>query len=216
MHRIYFPVLLILVSNVLVSVAQDTVPTTPKFPKAVFGFKAGMNISRFSASINSESRAKPGPVFGMYVRKQTGKKVFFRWELYYSNQGQKDNYVMPSGGGPAIGRTTTNMHYINVPVLWELGKVTTFQFGFQPGLLLAGKEKGTIESAKVNNKLNKVMTTGDIAVVGGIGYSPGQHFNCGARVNFGVNNIYKADADYGTESISLYNRVLHFYIGYSF
>jgi hypothetical protein len=132
------------IANVSFSVAQDSQPATEEFPKAAFGIKGGLNISSFSASINSESRAKAGPAFGFYVRKQLRAKSFFRTELYYSSQGQKDNYVPATGGGPSLGSTTTTLHYLNIPFIFEFGRKLSFHAGCQFGILVAGREKGTV------------------------------------------------------------------------
>jgi hypothetical protein len=201
----------------LASNAQEPVKESPKFPKAVFGIKGGVNITRFSVSINSESRAKAGLALGIYLKKQIGTNIFFRPELYYSNQGQRDNYLYPYGG-PSIGRTTTNMHYINVPFLLEFGGKVSFQAGAQIGLLVAGKEKGIVASVDVDENLRHVMTTADMSVVIGVGISPTEHFNGGIRINYGVSNIYNPDIHSGsiTDVPQVQNRVLHFYVAYSF
>lgn len=214
MHRYFTITLVLLLVNAAVIYAQESEAKSKEFPKALFGLKGGINLSMFSASINSESRAKPGLALGMYLKKQIGPKFNFRPELYYSNQGQKDNYVYPTGG-PSIGTTTTNMHYINVPLLFELGNKMSLQFGGQLGVLLAGKEKGTIASVDIDENLNDVMTAADFALVVGVGYSIGGHFNGGARLNYGVTNIYSPDEDSGLD-IEVHNRVFHFYVAYSF
>jgi hypothetical protein len=217
MHRFFIISLVLLFVNGFFCRAQESVSKSQEFSKVLFGIKGGINISTFSASINSESRAKPGLALGIYLKKQIGTKLFFRPELYYSNQGQKDNYLFPYGG-PSIGTTTTNMHYLNVPLLFELGNKVCFQFGGQLGILLAGVEKGTVASVRVDNKLNDVMTTADFALVVGAGYSLGHHFNGGVRFNYGVSNIYNPDQASGSniELPKVQNRVLHFYVAYSF
>jgi hypothetical protein len=214
MCRILAIALTFVFMRILASHAQEPVR---EFPKAVFGIKGGVNVSRFSTSINSESRAKAGLALGIYVKKQIDPKIFFRWELYYSNQGQKDNYLYPYGG-PSIGRTTTSMHYVNTPFLLEFGRNVSFQTGAQVGLLIVGKEKGTIESVKVNNNLKDVMTTADMSLVIGVGISPGEHFNGGIRINYGVTNIYnpETDSSSGVDVPEIHNRTLHCYVAYSF
>ena len=216
MSRFFAITFILILVNILVSTAQESTTEPQEFPKAAFGFKGGINLSTLSASINSETRAKPGLTVGMYLKKQIGPKFFFRPELYYSNQGQEQNYLYPYGG-PSIGRTKTDLHYLNVPLLFELGRKLSLQFGAQVGVMVAGTEKGTIASVKIDEKLNDVMTPVDFALVVGLGYSAGDHFNCGARLNYGVTNIYKPDDDSGTIEIpDVHNRVFHFYIAWSF
>ncbi|SHG95533.1 Outer membrane protein beta-barrel domain-containing protein [Chryseolinea serpens] len=208
-----------LVLPVWVANAQESDTTSPELPKTVFGIKGGVNVSSLSASINSESRAKPGLALGFYVKVPMSLGGFFRPELYYSNQGQKDNYVFPYGhGGPSIGSTTTSLHYINVPLLLEFGRKVSFQVGPQVGILLKGTEKGTVASVKVDDDLKDVMTKADVALVAGVGFSPGAHFNCGARYNYGISNIYKPadDGNSNNDLPTVQNRVFHFYVAYSF
>lgn len=216
MRRFLVISIALLFVSVFISSAQESAPESKEFPKAVFGIKGGVNISTFSASINSESRAKAGLALGIYLKKQIGRALFFRPELYYSSQGQKDNYLYPYGG-PSIGSTKTSMHYLNVPVLFELGSKMSFQFGPQIGVLVAGREKGTVASTKVDEKMNETMSPVDLAIVVGVGYSL-KHLNGGVRVNYGVTNIYTPDQDPGSniDFPEVHNRVLHFYVAYSF
>jgi hypothetical protein len=186
-------------------------------PKAVFGLKAGINISSFSASVNSETRSKLGLNLGMYIKARITDRFFFRPEIYYSNQGQMNNYLLPTSG-PSLGSTTTNLDYINLPLLFEQGRKISFQFGPQFGLLLSGSEKGTVSSTTVDNDLKKVMNNVDLGLVVGVGISPSKRFNCGIRFNFGLNDIF--DRTNQTNSPvkfpQISNRVFHFYIATSF
>src|SRR5687768_7871566 len=81
----------------------------------VFGFKSGVNLSIFSASINSDPGFRPGFHLGMYIKHNVGSNAYFRPELYYSGQGQKDDY-QSQPNGPSAGATTTKLSYLNVPL----------------------------------------------------------------------------------------------------
>lgn len=207
-------ILLILITSVCYG--QSERPSDEK-AKVAFGIKAGLNLSGFSALINSEGKLKPGPTFGFYRRRQVGAVVFLRTEFIYSNQGQKLNYIYPLGG-PAVGRTTFNLHYFNVPLVFEIGKKVYVQFGPQIGLFLFGKEKGTLESVTVDRNLKDSMARLDLGLVGGLGWDIGKHVNLGARMNLGLTNIYDPDppAPTGAAYPEIQNRVLHFYLGYTF
>src|SRR5690348_1660593 len=87
------------------SVAQDN--------PASFGLKAGLNLPIFSASVNSEASFKPGLHVGGYMRQPISANFFFRPEVYFSSQGQKDDYQL--GNGTSVGTTETTTNYINVP-----------------------------------------------------------------------------------------------------
>jgi hypothetical protein len=212
MNRYFGITFILILVDVFVSTAQEPTLKPQEFPKVVFGIKSGVNISTLSASINSESRAKAGLVLGIYLKKQISPKLFFRPEFCYSNQGQKDNHLYPYGG-PSIGSTESNLHYLNAPLLFELGKKLSLQFGGQIGVLVSGREKGTVASVEVDDKLTDVMTTADFAIVIGAGYSL-KHLNGGVRLNYGITNIYNPEQDSDTPKV--HNRVLSFYIAYSF
>jgi hypothetical protein len=202
--------------NIGITAAQESSKPLA-YPKGVFGIMGGLNISKLSASINSETQAKPGLALGIYVRKQIGSKLFFRTEMYYSNQGQKDNFLSPYGG-PSIGSTTTNIHYLNIPLWFELGNKVSFQLGGQLGVLLAGSEKGTVGSVEIDEELYDVMTKTDFAIVTGIGYTFAHNFIGGVRWNYGITNIFKPEQDPNStmELPKVQNRVFQFYVGYSF
>lgn len=185
---------------------------------SLFGLKSGINVSSFSASVNSEPKSKIGLSLGFFLKKPlTNDKAFLRWEVYYSNQGQKDNYVAPPSG-PSIGNTTTSIHYINSPLLFEYGRKLSLQAGVQLGLLIMGTEKGKYDGESVNNNLKDVVNKTDLGVVLGVGFSPIKKLSFGFRYNIGVTDIYKGDsgANLPFEYPSVSNRVLHFYIATSF
>ena len=181
-----------------------------------FGIKGGLNMSILSASINSESQFRSGLNIGFYLKVSIGKNSFFRPELYYSSQGQKDRYSYNTG--VSAGRTTTELNYINVPLLFEFGKTITFQTGLQAGILLSAHEKGQITTQAVDDDLKKYMSPLDLSLVIGMGANISPRFNLGARYNYGLTDIFSLDYEPypGLEFPEVKNRTLHFYVAYSF
>jgi hypothetical protein len=187
----------------------------PALPKTVFGIKGGINVSTFSASVNSDAKSRVGMNLGFYIKSAMTYRFFFRPELYYSGQGQKDNYIIPTGGA-SFGSTTTSMHYINMPLLFEQGRKVSFQIGPQFGLLVKSSEKGTVSNHNVDDDLKDVMTKADFGIVLGMGISPGK-FNFGVRYNIGITDIYIGDRDSSIDDYpNIANRVFHFYVATSF
>lgn len=186
--------------------------TSAQEKKTNFGVKSGLNLSVFSASINSEASMKAGFHLGGYLRSSLSEKVFFRLEGYYSGQGQKDEY-RSSPNGPSLGTTTTTVNYLNFPVLFEFGRKFHFQTGPQLGFLLSAREKGTIDNTTVDDDLKSIMKGTDFSFVLGLGINATEHFNIGARYNIGLNTIFK---DVPSDFPDIKNRVLHFYVAYSF
>lgn len=181
--------------------------------KPSFGVKAGLNLSILSASINSESSFKTGLNVGVFCRTKISEKLFFRPEVVFSSQGQKDEY-QDSPGGPSVGNTTTTINYINIPLLLEAGDKVSVHFGVQTGILLSSKEEGEISGVKVNEDLDGVMLNPDISLVFGLGFRPIEHFDIGARLNYGITKIFDDTDLSGFPAIK--NRVFQFYIGYAF
>jgi Outer membrane protein beta-barrel domain len=181
--------------------------------KPSFGVKAGLNLSILSASVNSESSFKTGLNAGVFCRTKMRGKLYFRPEVIFSSQGQKDNY-QDSPGGPSVGKTTTTINYLNIPLLLEAGEKVSVQFGVQTGILLSSKEEGERGGVKVNEDLDGVMLNPDISLVFGIGFRPIEHVDIGARMNYGITKIFDDSDLSGFPAIK--NRVFQFYVGYAF
>lgn len=177
-------------------------------PANQWGIKAGANVSSFSASINSDPSARLGFHAGVYVRNAVSEKITFRLETYYSVQGQKDNF----GGGYS---STTTLEAINVPFLFELGKIVSLDFGGQVGILLAAREIGS-PGTGINADLRDILKTADFALVGGLGIHPLEHFNMGLRYNFGLTTVFDLQPGSPFAELTIANRVIHAYFAYSF
>lgn len=189
------------------------VTTSAQEKKTSFGIKTGINMSIFSASINSEASWLTGFHVGGYLKTALSEKIAFRPELYYSSQGQKDEYIQPPNG-PSIGETTTKANYLNVPLLFEFGNKVSFQAGPQLGFLLSATEKGTVQGQSVNDDLKDIMKGTDFSFVLGTGIQATDKLNFGARLNLGLSEVFDGSGESGFPSIK--NRVLHFYVGFTF
>jgi hypothetical protein len=207
-----WPVITLFLLIFALSSAHAQTSSEPAEKKAVFGLKTGFNVSMLSAAINSESSPKVGMHLGVYVRTKLARNFFFRPELYYSRQGQKDKYVSP-GNGQSRGETTTRLNYLNVPLLFEAGNKFCFQFGPQLGILLAANERGTINNVKVDDDLKSIMKTTDFALALGAGFYPTKHLSLGVRYNIGLTTIFDNTSS-GFPDV--HNRLFHLNIGYSF
>jgi hypothetical protein len=195
----------------LASMALISMTASAQDKKPSFGVKAGLNLSIFSASINSESSWLPGFHFGCYLKQPLSEKIYFRPELYYSVQGQKDEYMQPPNG-PTLGNTTTKLNYLNVPLLFEFGNKVSLQAGPQLGFLLSATESGTIMSQPIDDDLKEITKGVDFSLVLGTGIRLGEDFSLGARLNLGLSEIFDDSGNGDFPSIK--NRVFHFYLGY--
>lgn len=200
---------LLLVASVAMAQEQST---------ASFGLKTGLNLSIFSASVNSEPAFRPAIHLGFYGKVPMKNKFYFRPELYYSGQGQKTDYVIPSSG-QSVGSTTTSLNYLNIALLSGTGGKFSFEFGPQVGFLLSSREKGTIDGEEIDDDLKDVMRPIDLSLVLGLAVRAGETVDLGVRLNYGINDIYKADDEInmsGFDYPAIKNRVIQFFIGYTF
>ena len=180
--------------------------------KIQFGIKAGMNISMISASVGSTSTPRYGFHFGGYAIRSLTKSILLRPELYYSCQGEKDEYKeMPTG--ITYGNTTTKLDYINLPVLVQFGNRLNFHAGLQIDFLVSAKEEGEFWGAPSHKNLKDETKPIEYSYVLGLGYEA-KHIAVGARINMGVSEIFD-DSD-TTFNPSMTHKIMHFYIGYRF
>ncbi len=183
--------------------------------KSQFGIKTGVNVSTFSASINSDASSLIGFHLGAYMKAPIQGNLFFRPELFFSSQGQKDNYkYVPNG--PSAGSTTTTVNYLNFPMLLESGRRVSLQVGPQLGILLSGHEKGTIGGQAVNDDLKEVMKSTDFSFLFGLAVNASEHLHVGARYQLGLSNIFAKPQSGPVDFPSIKNRVFHFFLGFSF
>jgi len=189
---------------------------TGKEGKVYFGIKGGANLSILSASINSESQFRSSWNLGIYLKVPIGKNSFFRPEIFYSSQGQKDNYTYNTGLD--AGKTTTTLNYLNIPLLLEFGKTITVQTGFQAGILLSAREEGQITNQPIDDDLKEIMNPVDMSLVVGVGANVSRKINLGVRYNLGLTNIFKETYQPypGLDFPVVKNRVFHFFVGFSF
>jgi hypothetical protein len=183
--------------------------------KGKFGLKIGYNSSMLSASVNSDASAKGGIALGAYYDIKTKSFLHFQPEINYSSQGENENY-MAAPNGPSIGTTTVTLNYLNIPFIlkFDMGKVVNFQIGPQLGILLSGREKGTINNQPVDTDLKGVFKN-DFSMVLGLGFNVTRNINFGGRLNYGLNNIYSTPQGSPVDYPSVSNRVFNFFVGYT-
>lgn len=192
-------------------ISQDT-----KSSSVIIGGRLGITASRFSASINAETRPRLGPALGLFVKFKPEQKFRFTTELLYSNQVQQDNYLAQPGG-PSVGHTTTSMHYINIPLLLETGTKVKVHAGPQLSFLISGTEKGTVRSNPVNTKMKDVMKATDFGLSIGAEVPIAKGLSVAARGTLGLTDIYEADEKQNVSGFpDIKNRVATFFLAYTF
>jgi hypothetical protein len=174
-----------------------------------FGAKIGLNSSILSGTVNMEPDYKSGLMMGIYLDGAVSKRFHIQPELFYSSQGAKISY--------RNGGTTTQLSYINLPVVAKLylGSVLNLQLGPQIGFLVSATDKGKVNGTTVNDDLMDIFNGMDFSLATGIGLDFPGGVNVGARLVFGLSNINK-DRGYIAPGITrppLTNGVIQFALG---
>ena len=154
--------------------------------KAHFGVKAGMNASELHMK-NSEvkSDTKIGFHAGALAHIHSdGSQFAFQPEVIYSLEGAKYNV--------AGVKSTSDMHFINVPLLAQYMFDNGFRIeaGPQIGFLVAAKNKSGSNTVDVKDNYKST----NISLPVGIGYLTQSGLGFDARYSFGLSDLNKNDA----------------------
>lgn len=184
--------------------------------KGRFGFKVGYNSASMSSSINSDATSKGGINFGVYGDFKVNSVFHVQPEINYSSQGENENYIIPPTGA-SYGKTEVTLNYLNIPLIlkFDMGKVVNFQVGPQLGLLLSAREKGTINNQPVDDEIKNVIKN-DFSMIFGLGFNVSKNINLGARYNYGISNVQSPPPGAPADYPKVCNRVLNFFVGYTF
>jgi hypothetical protein len=193
----------------------------PVFLFAQIGLKAGINFANVTnaSSINSSSRSgfHAGIFFGTPNTTLIGSKT----ELQFSRQG----YDYKSGTNTG----TVDLDYIVLPQFMAINITKYFQvqLGGQIAYLLNAKVDSSNSMSTGNASYDKVMSyynRFDYGFGGGIEIHPVKGLLIGARINIGMNSLYK---DYSAEpgsgappsfipKVDVKNNLFQFFAGWTF
>ena len=161
-------------------------------PCAVFaqiGIKAGVNFANVTkvSSISNESQS--GFHAGIFLAPQSKGIIGSRTELLYSRQG----YSYSSGSNTG----NVNLDYITLPQYMSI-RITKFfeiQLGMHMAYLVNAKADSSNNSMSTGNaSVDKMMSyynRFDYGFGGGIEVHPVAGLLIGARINIGLNSVYK-------------------------
>lgn len=154
-----------------------------------FGVKAGGALTSIPGTISNKS--KSGLYGGITAGIPLKKGFSLHGELYYSQQGNKQPYILTDEWGNEVGKGKSiyKLNYINLPVLirYALPKGFYAETGLQAGLLVGAKMK--IASAKIDIK--DYYESFDLSLPFGIGYTLKNGLGANLRYNVGLTNVYK-------------------------
>jgi hypothetical protein len=162
------------------------------------GLEAGANFSNFVGSdiskIGNANDSKLGFVGGGFLSLNLGTSFSIRPELLYE---QKGNAISGTS-------TTTELDYIEVPVLLKLGLGTP---GFNPSILLGPTFSWNILAKDANGRNISNIDSSDVGLMGGVELDLGK-FLVSGRYELGLQNVQK--------NTNIQNGTITLLVGYSF
>ena len=170
--RIYLTALLFTFLTMGVSTAQHV----------NLGFKAGLNVYNIQNEGSTQSDSKVDFHIGLLGHIHIGPHFGIQPEIIYSRQGATNNF--------GADDNTTNLGYINIPVMFQY----MFDYGFrleagpQLGFLLSGKNVTNGISSDIKDQLQTL----DFGIGAGVSYvHVPSGFGVDLRYNLGLSDISK-------------------------
>lgn len=150
-----------------------------------FGVKAGLNISNFSGSDASGSKAKAGFFAGVASDIKLSDELHLKPELVYSLQGAK--------GDGSTGSASINANYLNLPIMlaYQFKQGLFIQTGPQIGFLLSANATINGQSGSVKDAFTKT----DFSWGFGAGYKVAENIAVDLRYNLGLSKIATGGAN---------------------
>lgn len=221
--------------------AQDMMPR--------YGVKAGLNVAGFIADddlqiYEDNGAARLGVNGGFYAIFPISENFSIQPEILYSLQGVSivdpeiyvdytyvenifgPDYVEPDVDvyGDVVARE--NLHYLNVPILANIGiaEGISFQIGPQLGFLMNATARfdtegdadniidDTFPDFQESEEITDARNPFSVAAAAGFQAELPSNLTLGLRYNFGLTDVVDDDAD----EVKLQNQVGQFYVGYTF
>ena len=172
------------------------------FPQTAFGIKGGLNLTNFTKDDKiTDEKLRAGFNAGIYGRFALTDGFSIQPEVLYATQGNKQTFKGNFVGFNYDYTGTTNLGYIQVPVLAVVNIIPNFNIHAGPyaGFLVTNKftldnnNNGGSNTSDINSdSFNKV----DYGLAGGIGVDISK-LHIGARYLYGLQNVGKDQTSNG-------------------
>jgi hypothetical protein len=185
------------------------------FAQINFGVKAGGNLATVTDS--DEAKFKIGFHVGGFAEFVISDRISIQPELLFSTQGTTFSYSEEYEGINVNADVTSNLNYINVPVLLKikLAEGLSAEVGPQVGFLLSAKRKTEASALGISQSETRDFKdqckTLDVSAALGLSYTFAEKFVVGARYALGLTNIDKESGNTKPK-----NSVIQLSIGYKF
>lgn len=182
------------------------------------GIKAGLafanNVAVSKADISSsDTKFKFGYTVGFFAVDNISDNFIFNYELLLTNKGFG---TKETSSNPA---STTNMMYINVPLLfgYRLNDNATFLLGPEFGYLVAAKTKYDGSSTNTKDSFDNKF---DFGLAAAMRFSLSENVKLGFRYVHGLTSVIKdikvPTSTTSTENVYLQNRTIEVALYYKF
>ncbi len=170
--------------------------------KAQFGLKAGLNFTNVTGVSSVNNQSSSGFNLGIFYATPYNKIIGSKTELVFSRQGYSYETNAVSG--------KVNLDYIMLPtyICINITKFFQIQVGMQFGYLLSANadsvsKTGNSSSGALNSAMN-YYNRFTYSIGGGVEVHPFKGSLVGARMNVGLNNLYKIPDAGSTETAPSY------------
>ncbi len=214
MKKLFFITLAAIVAVAGSANAQD-------YQKNILGVRAGMNISKITASNGGMSASTSSLVgFNIGVSDQflllKSKPLYLETGLYFSTKGGKVNYNIETEGGGYDYSTKMTPMYLQIPLLINYHFAINDKFSVQPavgayyafGICGKVKEDGEKENIFSKNGFKR----SDVGLRFGVNFGYDK-FILGVSYDLGLSNIAQGS---DSEDGKFKNRVFAINLGYNF
>lgn len=171
-----------------------------------FGIRGGVSISRLELDddymgTNYDMENKTTFHAGAFVNIPLGGMFRIQPEISYMGGGSKVRGPLiydqnnPSGTPTSDYNYELDMHYISVPIMFQLQTTSGFfvELGPQAGYLIKGQQEVT-NGSKSDIKDRDLVRKTDFGAAGGIGYLSRIGLGLNARYYHGFSNVFNSDS----------------------
>jgi Outer membrane protein beta-barrel domain len=181
------------------------------------GVKGGINFTNLYVDDVEDENMKTGFNLGLFAKMPVTRGLSIQPEILYSVKGSKLTYDLGILGS---NEYRFNLNYVEVPILAviNISKNFNLQAGGYTAYLAQANIKKAVEDG-ANDEIADLNEDNfnrlDYGLVGGLGIDI-QNFTIGARYNYGLREVGKAD-NFGSQALkNSKNSAINLYIGFGF
>ena len=186
---------------------------------AQFGVKAGLNFANVTKASDINAGSEAGFHAGIFLAPPSKGLISSCTEFLFSRQGY--NYSSATNTG------NVNLDYIVLPqfMAFNITKYVQLQAGLQMAYLVSAKADSSTSNGDYGaySDIMELYNRFNYALGGGVQVHPISGLIVGARINFGLGNLYKDPSEYENGEVPSFvptvnakENVFQLYVGWRF